>query len=229
VKAGRLELRDLAPDGREQPLPFRELPLDRLLLRCAFRHDGRLRGASLLQPQLLRPDLALEALHLGHHLRVLRAHSLDHVDPREQVVEALGAEHDLHDPAGAAVDVELSEPGRDARLCGLQTPLGDDQMTGVRLQVAVDASQLDGGAVVRLDGPFELHVHLLDLREDRACLGLFRGDGRVGRCRCDSCENRCRSRQEGRYLSHAEADQRSSRPGRQARDRRGAPVTSRGE
>ena len=134
---GLLHPLDLALDRREQLTPLGELALDPLLLRLALHVTTcacRVRSLrSFLAPRL---DLAAELTHFGEHARVLAADPLGHVEPVEEVVEALRPEDHLDGAARVAVDVERPgaalrcAPARIPRLC-----LRDHEMPPVRLQV----------------------------------------------------------------------------------------------
>ena len=105
-----LHPRDLVLDGREKPLALRELALDRALLGCALTDDLRLAGAVGAQPRAPGLHFRAEALEVLQDLRVLSADPLGHLEPVEEVVEALGAEDHLDGAPRIAVDVERPEP-----------------------------------------------------------------------------------------------------------------------
>ena len=200
----------------EEALPLGELALDRVLLRRTLRDDLGLVGPGLLQPHLLGADLPLEALHLRDHLRVLRADALDHVDAREQVVEALGAEHDLDDAAGAPVDVQLAEPRGDPGCAVARLRLATSRWRALRCKSASSwLSSRSRRCTPRPHGrapcPFPAPA-----RGSRAPVPASTQSRdqptptwRLRECRC-GCNER-------RYLSHARTDRQTSLFGRDAR------------
>ena len=202
-----LKLLDLALDPGAHPLALGELVLDPLLLARPLGDDLGLLRPGALQRRPPRFHFLAEPLYLLEHLRVLVADALHHVEAPEEVVEVLGTEEDLDGAAAVAVDVERPQPVRDVHLCRAEALLGDDEVMRVRLEIGVDLPELDVRVVVRLDRPFELHVRLLDLRQDCLCLGALRVDRGIRRRRRNESqqkrEERPRGKDDGRSLSRS--------------------------
>ncbi len=106
------------------------LSIDRF---CEARSATTRACAARAAAQALAPvlDLLAERLDVLQHLGVLVADALDHVEPVEQVVQALGAEDDLDRPAAVTVDVERAEPVGDVGLRDAEALAGDDEVAGV--------------------------------------------------------------------------------------------------
>ena len=117
-----------------------------------------------------------ELAHLAEDLRVLVADAAGRVDPVEDLVEAGGAEQDL-DQVGAAVLIQLDEPGLERSLGGAEVRARDLQALLVELLRGDDPVELDLRRVVRLDDELEVRVELLDLGENLPGFGLLRLDG----------------------------------------------------
>ena len=177
---GGLHALDLALDGREEALALAELPLDRPAARGPLGDDLRLARAVAPELRAPRAHLVAEATDVLQHLRVLATDAGRHVEPVEQVVEALGPENHLDGAAGVAVDVERAEPLRDVRLRQAEARSRGDQVAPVRLQRSVELAELDVRQVVGLDRVGEARVHLLDLGEDRLGLLPLRRDRGIG-------------------------------------------------
>ena len=151
----RLPLQLCLP-ARLRGLHARDLVLDRRRRAAAARRadprssaSGRALGDHLGLPHAVGAELHATALRTSlrnrrdvlQHLRVLPADALGHVEPVEQVVEALRAEDHLDRAAGVAVDVEGAQPLRDVSLCGDEARARDHEMPTVGLQVGVDLAR----------------------------------------------------------------------------------------
>ena len=97
-----------------------------------------------------------ERLHIAKHSRVLRPDALHHIESRQEIVEALGAEDDLDCATAIAVDVQRPQALGDAPLRDGQAALRHFEVMCVGGELVVDLAELDVGVVVGLDRLFEL-------------------------------------------------------------------------
>jgi hypothetical protein len=170
---------DLVLHRREQLLPLGELGLDRRLLGGAVGDDPGLLRAGVLQVRAMRLDLVPVGLDLREDPGVLARHAVHGVDPGDDVVEAARAQQHVERRVAIAVDVEVAEALGDPALRDVQALARGDEVAGVDLELTVDAVELYGRAVVRLDGHAQVRVEVLELDHDGLRLGLLVLDVRV--------------------------------------------------
>ena len=168
----------------------------------------------MLEADLLRLHLVVEASDLAENVAVLRGDAVRRVEAVDEVVEAGGAEQHREGVALPVRGIERDESRRERCLCTPETLLRNLELYVICLQVGANAVQLHGREVVRLDCPLEARVELLHLAHDALGLGLLRGDRGVAGGR--------RRRQRGREAGNHDCRRRTSnraanRSGRWAR------------
>jgi hypothetical protein len=177
----RLDLRDLAADGRQHRLALGEPSFDVRPLRRLRGDDLCLRTPCLCELRRTPLDGVASGDHPVQRARVLLRDPVCSLEALEQVVEALGAEQHGNGGVVAVRGVELDDALRKPGLGDAVVRTGDAEVPLVALDVALDPVELDVGEVVGLDHVREVGVDLLHLGEDVLRLGALRVQlGRVG-------------------------------------------------
>ncbi len=170
---GRLHLRDLALDRRQQLPPLGELALDRRLLGRTLGDEPRLLDVRRLEARSALLDGPPVGLHLRQDLGALVRDAVHRVDPRDQLVDRARAEQYL-EPVVLARPRCTSGRARSESIClrTRQILAREPELELVLPQVALDLAELLVGEVVRVDRPLEVRVEPLDLSEDALRLRL---------------------------------------------------------